>query len=147
MRWRDVRFEKPTEADADENGEILQKLNPGAGFVSDHWTDLSVCVAWMPLSELPKFDRIPNPPEGWRFVDKEKEKPCEAKYWDKHKIEWIPRRSPKDDWMKYDAYIVPIDPPKPEPIPERAKRRSLKVIIGESEVLFREVLPEDEVSE
>jgi hypothetical protein len=62
MRWRDMRFEKPTEADADGAGKILQLLSSGV-VVRGGWNDLFRTVAWMPISELPSFDPIPDPPD------------------------------------------------------------------------------------
>ena len=68
MRWRDIRFEKPTEADK-ASGHIIQKLQSGRIFF---WpaADIRGCVAWMPLSELPQPDLPGEIPDGWRAVDK-----------------------------------------------------------------------------
>jgi hypothetical protein len=74
--------------------------------------DNSHTIAWMPMSELPKFGPIPDPPEGWRFVEKDEAFDGRAQYWstqsNKFLLAW------QDD--AYDSsliYIVPIDPPKP----------------------------------
>jgi hypothetical protein len=112
MRWRDIRFEKPTEADADEKGKVLQ-LMPTGGVVSWPWDGREHVVAWMPLSELPAFDRVPDPPDGWRFVTKGEAFDNRAQYWSHLNNVWL--IAWQDD--SYDPtviYIVPIDPPKPE---------------------------------
>ena len=62
MRWRDIRFEKPTEADADKYGKILQLLDHG-GVCTWPWNGLSTVVAWMPTSELPEFEPVPDTPK------------------------------------------------------------------------------------
>jgi hypothetical protein len=110
MRWRDIRFEKPTEADGDRDGSVLQLLCEGS-VGSYHYANDCDCIAWMPLSELPAFTPIPDPPEGWRFVDKGEAFDKRAKYWGLSK-HWA------ETWHDYDyapelVYIVPIDPPKP----------------------------------
>jgi hypothetical protein len=69
-------------------------------------------VAWMPISELPKFDPIPDPPEGWRFVAKGEAFDERAKRWSNIENMWCATMQRG----RYDpdlAYIVPIDPPKP----------------------------------
>jgi len=111
MRWRDIRFEKPTKADADKNGDILQLLNDGK-VTTWHWKGLGGCIAWAPLSELPKFDPIPDPPEGWRFVDKEKDKRRnDAKCFNPRTQEWYGVNPHVLEWTNDNIYIVPIDPP------------------------------------
>jgi hypothetical protein len=65
MRWRDIRFEKPTEADGNSSGSVLQLLEGGTVGLW-RWDSLGGMKAWMPISDLPKFDPIPDPPEGWR---------------------------------------------------------------------------------
>lgn len=62
MRWRDIRFEKPTAEDADGNGDVLQLLDNGCIGVYN-FRSLFHTLAWMPLSELPKFERVPDLPE------------------------------------------------------------------------------------
>jgi hypothetical protein len=69
-------------------------------------------VAWCPISELPAFDRIPDPPEGWRFVDKGDAFDKRARFWNETYSEWYVTQQ----LDKYDLeliYIVPIDPPAP----------------------------------
>lgn len=111
MRWRDIRFEKPTAADANEDGEILQMLICG-GVSAYHYDGLSGCVAWMPLSELPAFDRVPDPPEGWRFVQKGESFDGRAKFWHSHSESFV--ESQMTYYIDTNAYIVPVDPPKPK---------------------------------
>jgi hypothetical protein len=114
MRWRDIRFEKPTEADANDDNYIFQKLTSGR-YTAWHWDSLADCIAWMPLSELPAFDRIPDPPEGWRFVDKEKDaRHDQAKFWNEETKHWGLVNPHLNHWLSTHAYIVPIDPPEPQ---------------------------------
>jgi hypothetical protein len=109
MRWRDIRFEKPTKADADKDNKILQL---GSSFCCrGDWDDTRGLVAWMPMSELPKFDRVPDPPEGWRFVELGEAYDSRAMFWSKTYCEWA-RCGVPETWEDY-VYIVPIDPPKP----------------------------------
>ena len=111
MRWRDIRFEKPTETDGDSEGFIVQLLDDGSICLS-HWKSLACMIAWMPLSELPAFDRIPDPPEGWTWADKSKPFDKRAKYWSKTSGSWL-LTGHSGDYGKVYAYIVPIDPPEP----------------------------------
>jgi len=114
MRWRDIRFEKPTEADADNHGRVLQLLDNGDVGVY-HLESKYRTIAWMPMSELPAFDRIPDPPEGWRFVEKEKDKKrLPYKYVKKRSNEWQDGDSPGIPWERDTVYAVPIDPPSPQ---------------------------------
>jgi hypothetical protein len=111
MRWRDIRFEKPTEADGDKRGEIVQLLNNGRVCTAD-LNSMAFMVAWMPLSELPAFDRIPDPPEGWRFVQADEAFDNRAKYWNLVIESYCDTLRHKLYQANY-VYIVPIDPPKP----------------------------------
>jgi len=113
MRWRDIRFEKPTVADTDDNGEVLQLLKSGRVCYSD-WDDEYLVIAWMPISELPAFDRIPDPPEGWRFVVAGDAFDARAMYWNDRKKEWEPTGNRQNyGSLELYTYIVPIDPPAP----------------------------------
>jgi hypothetical protein len=113
MRWRDVRFEKPTEADGDAFGEVaVYRFNrTKAGCPWD-------CVSdngdfWCPLCELPDPpDRIPDPPEGWRFVVDGDAFDKRAKVWVLGSKEWVKTWQEREYDSRY-VYIVPIDPPKP----------------------------------
>jgi hypothetical protein len=114
MRWRDIRFEKPTEADGDDCGQVLQLLSDGSVGSYDYANDCD-CIAWMPLSELPAFDPIPDPPEGWRFVDNEKDaRNDQAKFWDEETKNWGLVNPHLNSWLSTHTYIVPIDPPVPQ---------------------------------
>jgi hypothetical protein len=113
MRWRDIRFEKPTEADGDDCGQVLQLLSDGSVGSYDYANDCD-CIAWMPLSELPAFDRIPDPPEGWRFADKTKDvDDGRALVLSEDRKRWEPRTFRGCEWADLSIYIVPINPPKP----------------------------------
>jgi hypothetical protein len=111
MRWRDIRFEQPTEADADSFGRVLTLHKSGyLGLV--HYESMSASIAWMPPSELPAFDRIPDPPEGWRFVQAGEVFDKRAKYWNLVIESYCDTLRHKLYQANY-VYIVPIDPPKP----------------------------------
>ena len=116
MRWRDIRFEKPTVADSDEDWAVLMLHRDGKvgsyGFGNTYKT-----IAWMPLSELPDPpDRIPDPPEGWRFVQAGEAFDARAKYWNVD--DWD--QSQNDKWVETFIYIVPIKPPEPQYRPYNA---------------------------
>ena len=113
MRWRDIRFEKPTKADQNEHSQLVFLFSDGS-FGRHHFVtgDNSHTIAWMPMSELPKFERVPNPPNGWRYKVDGDVFDNRAQYWspqsNKFLLAW------QDD--AYDSsliYIVPIDPPAP----------------------------------
>jgi hypothetical protein len=110
MRWRDIRFEKPTEADGDQWSRILILHKNGYFALVSH-ESASSGVAWIPTSELPAFDPVPDPPEGWRFVEKGEAFDKRAKYWglSNHWVETLQ----EDGYAKELVYIVPIDPPEP----------------------------------
>ena len=114
MRWRDIRFEKPTEADGDVvHGEVLIDCKSGkrrAKNCKDVCDDGDV-IAWMPLSELPAFDPIPDPPEGWRFVEKGEAFDKRAKCWCKTGGWQLTQQL--DSYDPEMVYIIPINPPKP----------------------------------
>jgi hypothetical protein len=112
MRWRDIRFEKPTKDDADKLGGILQLLDTGS-ICRWNWSSTAGAVAWMPLSELPAFDRIPDPPEGWTWADKSKPFDKRAKYWHQYENRYMPQTLGCYTTCEDVAYIVPIDPPAP----------------------------------
>jgi hypothetical protein len=117
MRWRDIRFEKPTEADGDCHGEVAAVLYDGRK-VSLKWNSTDVADMahfWCPMSELPDPpDRIPDPPEGWRFVDKDKDaRDDQAKFWDEETKHWGLVNPHLNYWLSTHTYIVPINPPAP----------------------------------
>jgi hypothetical protein len=114
MRWRDIRFEKPTAGHGDKDALILQLLTDGS-IGKWRWDSLSRITAWMPLSELPAFDPIPDPPKGWRFVDKENDaRDDQAKFWDEETKHWGLVNPHLNHWLSTHTYIVPIDPPEPQ---------------------------------
>jgi len=114
MRWRDIRFEKPTEKD----GLILVKLHDGTERIW-HW-DMhaeSRLKCWIPTSELPQPDLPGEIPGGWRAVDKAVDKRDPKvlyRFWHKGKQEYVDSAL-SDQWFDDDCYIVPIDPPGPIP--------------------------------
>jgi hypothetical protein len=113
VRWRDVRLEKPTKADQDEHGMIaVMFIDKSFGCHKMDTCDSHYAVAWMPLSELPKFERVPDPPEGWRFVKNGEAFDERAKVWSfSRKFYHEPAVTGyKQGWH----YIVPIEPPKPK---------------------------------
>jgi hypothetical protein len=116
MRWRDIRFEKPTESDGDCHGEIAAVLYDGRK-VSMLWDSSDVegmSHFWCPMSELPAPpERIPDPPEGWRFVQKGDVFDYRVKYWSRFEKAWKPTAQ-KSEYIWRFAYIVPIDPSKPK---------------------------------
>jgi hypothetical protein len=117
MRWRDIRFEKPTEKDADADGNVGQLLNSGE-YIKELYKELTNCVAWMPTSELPQPD-LPGPiPDGWRPVDKEVDDRTQMttiKAW-RHKSKcWVDVCGDNYSGWSSDYYIVPIEQPKPAP--------------------------------
>jgi hypothetical protein len=121
MRWRDIRFEKPTEHDQEGySGEVLVAYKDNTK-QAVHWMDINKtdAVAWMPLSELPAFDRIPDPPEGWRFVQAGEAFDDRAKFWNcvmEHYSDTVRCKS----YQENSVYIVPIDPPEPQYRPYNA---------------------------
>ena len=111
MRWRDIRFEQPTETDGDRYGRILQSLCDGT-IVREPWDELTSVVAWTPLSELPKPD-LPGPiPDGWRAVDKL------VDAFDTRSMLWLGGKwqltQAKLAWDRDYYYIVPVNPPAPQ---------------------------------
>jgi len=117
MRWRDIRFEKPTEKDADADGNVGQLLNSGE-WIKDLYKELTHCVAWMPTSELPQPDLPGEIPDGWRPVDKvvdDRTQMTAIKAW-RHKSKcWVDVRGDNYSGWSSDYYIVPIEQPKPAP--------------------------------
>jgi hypothetical protein len=113
MRWRDIRFEQPTEADADSLGRVLILHKNGYLGLVDY-ESTSASIAWMPPSELPAFTPIPDPPEGWRFVQKGEAFDKRAMYLNPERKEWRHTVNlAKYGSLELYTYIVPIDPPKP----------------------------------
>jgi len=114
MRWRDIRFERPTEADADDNDEVLC-ASISRNKYSTHWSYVDqMDHFWCPLSELPDPpDRIPDPPEDWRFLGPGESLANPCQIWDARIKQYRPRTYPHMPPMPNYVYIVPIDPPAP----------------------------------
>jgi len=112
MRWRDIRFEKPTEADGDSSGRIVQLLDSG-GLLAWPYDNTQGCVAWLPMSELRAFTPIPDPPEGWRFVQAGEAFDKRAKWYARSDAKWHLTMH-KESYDPDFAYIVPINPPEPQ---------------------------------
>jgi hypothetical protein len=130
MRWRDIRFEKPTKADADSREQVLV-LHKDETVCKWNLTNAheKYCVAWMPPSELPAFDPIPDPPEGWTWADKSKPFDKRAKFWTGN--DWIHTLQVSVPYSNACVYIVPIDPPAPpEPQYRPYTAAELKQTIG-----------------
>jgi len=72
-------------------------------------------IAWMPLSELPAFTPIPDPPDGWRLVDQTKDvDDGRAMTLAADDNTWITRGFSGREWCEGNTYIIPIDPPEPQ---------------------------------
>jgi hypothetical protein len=111
MKWRDIRFDKPTAADGDAAGMVAQMIDSGK-ICTAPWDDLRFTVAWMPTSELPAFERIPDPPDGWRFRQEGEAFDRRAQYWNYGRKQWVTTLN-LHRYSRGDIYIVPIDPPAP----------------------------------
>jgi hypothetical protein len=116
MNWIDIRVRKPTRADSDNDGRVVQLMRDGS-FGSFHWSSLAGCVAWLDIGSLPKFTPIPDPPEGYRWIDKERDKPKRQDdlYWSEPAKSWKECGVGFDWFCPDDAYARRIDPPKPTP--------------------------------
>ena len=106
--WIDIRVRKPTAADADkewQKGKVLQLLDDNSvGLYA--WGDRYRAVAWMPI---PEFKPLPDPPEGFRYVQEQKPFDKRARFWSDLLKKWeITTNTAYDHRM---VYIVPIDPP------------------------------------
>jgi hypothetical protein len=67
------------------------------------------------MSELRAFDRVPDPPEGWRFVVSSDVDRADVRWWDSQAKDWkdCGAWSAGFPFDKDRTYIVPIDPPSP----------------------------------
>jgi hypothetical protein len=104
MNWIDIRIRKPTKADADKFGNVLQLLQ--CGRAACYWWDcLTDAVAWMPI---PKFKPI-DPPEGYRLIDIATEPfRKDAMVWELSAAKWFPT-SNTCKYSPNSLYCVPID--------------------------------------
>lgn len=107
MNWIDIRIRKPTEADGDENGRVLQRLSCGECGVWQ-WDNLTHTAAWMPI---PPFNHL-EIPEGWRVVDTATEKKTDKmKFWGRGTKNWL--MTCDGDYTKDFLYITPTPPTSP----------------------------------
>jgi hypothetical protein len=116
MNWIDIRVRKPTKADADKFCRVLVAFGDESIGVHDWgWiaTKSTSCIAWMPLSDLPKFVPIPDPPEGYRFKQVGDERTSDALRWSLVCEAWM-RVSEFGEFTPGEIYAVPIAPPKPQ---------------------------------
>ena len=116
MNWIDIRVRKPTKADADKFCRVLVAFGDESIGVHDWgWiaTKSTSCIAWMPLSDLPKFVPIHDPPEGYRFKQEGDECDGRALRWSADWKAWI-CVSEAGEFTPSEIYTVPIDPPKPQ---------------------------------
>jgi hypothetical protein len=108
--WIDIKLRKPTAADADkewQDGEVIQRLDDGSTGIFA-WDSLAAVVAWMPI---PEFTPLPDPPEGFRYVQEQEPFDKRARFWSDLLKKWeITTNTAYDHRL---VYIVPIDPPAP----------------------------------
>jgi len=106
--WIDIRVRKPTEADADKDGDVIQRHVDGSTGVFG-WDSLGGVVAWMPI---PEFVPLPDPPEGWRYVQDGEAFDKRAKFWLPCDKRWT-TTGERNHYAETIHYIVPIAPPTP----------------------------------
>jgi hypothetical protein len=112
MRWRDIRFDKPTK----EDGAIFCKDTSGGCEYLCSWDEVGHDSIWIPISELPQPD-FPGPiPDGWRPVNKALDAfRDDAKCWAGMSYGWSQTLNTYTKEYSTDRdYIVPIDPPAPQ---------------------------------
>lgn len=114
MSWIDLKVRKPTEADADENNEVLWQYGENIR-QTWHWDyELRDAVAWMPI---PEFTPIPDPPDGYEFLEDYDAAPHpDAMHWNDRKESWEIRAYPSDAYNRAETniYAVPVKPPAPQ---------------------------------
>jgi hypothetical protein len=102
MDWIDIRIRKPTAADADENGKVLQLMASG-NIVSYAWNIPTGVIAWMPI---PKFEKV-ELPEGYRLINTAEEPfNKNALWWNKKCRYWKPTFNRYNPSL---TYCVPIE--------------------------------------
>ena len=105
--WIDIKLRKPTAADGRKDGCVLQLLTDESAGVYN-WDNTRWVVAWMPI---PKFTPLPDPPEGWQYVQAGEPFDKRARFWSDLLKKWeITTNTEYDPRL---TYIVPIDPPEP----------------------------------
>jgi hypothetical protein len=119
MNWIDIRVRKPEEKDA-KHGDVWV-LFADESSCSQSWYRVadgrSSAIAWLDPKTLPKFTPIPDPPEGYRWIDREADKPqlADDLYWSYYGVQaWRMCVVGADSFCRDDAYARRIDPPKPE---------------------------------
>jgi hypothetical protein len=111
--WIDIRLGGPKESDANLKGDVYWL------FDGDRYEVFSWCgykrrlfsqepIAWMPI---PEFAPLPDPPEGWLYVQKQEPFDSRAKFLNRYTGEWTSTINTAYDQRL--GYIVPIDPPAP----------------------------------
>jgi hypothetical protein len=118
MNWIDIRVRKPEEKDSFK-GKVWALFDDGSSGCKDWgWVASgdSIAIAWLDPKTLPKFTPIPDPPEGYRWVDKEADKPqlADDLYWSYGVQAWRMCVVGTDSFCRDDAYARRIDPPKPQ---------------------------------
>jgi len=108
MSWIDIRVRKPTKDDADKFGKVLQMMIDGSVCVFD-WRDLSSAIAWM---AVPEFDPAPDPPEGYRLLERGEPFRKDAKWYANDTGLWF-ETCQKSSYDPFRVYCVPIDKPQP----------------------------------
>jgi hypothetical protein len=108
--WIDIRVRKPTATDANQNNYVQWLLaNKNVCFLPWDWD--FYCeppIAWMPI---PEFKPLPDPPEGFRYVQEQEPFDKRARFWSDLLKKWeITTNTAYDPRL---TYIAPIDPPAP----------------------------------
>jgi hypothetical protein len=114
MNWIDIRVRKPEEKDANDDGEVL--VFSVRGKATRQWdeVDSDLWPYWYPFSDLPDpADRIPDPPEGYRFKQDGDDFDKRALRWSHLIKEWVGTDN-KDEFSPSTIYVVPVEPPKPQ---------------------------------
>jgi hypothetical protein len=115
MRWRDIRFDKPTK----DHGILLCKDKDDSGheFLCT-WDRTSGAKCWLPVSELLEPVLPGEIPDGWRAVNRmvdERAKCVKIEVWDYGMNRWVNCVSDSTKtWLNGVYYIVPVDPPAPQ---------------------------------
>ena len=112
--WIDIRVRKPTAADANHIGLVLWLWGDNSCLAYPCGHDFSDFrhqpVAWMPI---PRFTPLPDPPDGWRYVQDGEAHDKRAKVWDCDLVQFRERNYPHMPCTPGGVYIVPIAPPAP----------------------------------
>jgi hypothetical protein len=113
MNWIDIRFQKPKQADADSGRRVICLLENGDTTLQ-FWDKVFVgqtsAIAWLDPKTLPKFEPIPEPPEGYRWRQNHDEFTAEAMVWIDGR-QWV-KTGARNDYCDGFIYAVPLEPPK-----------------------------------